>query len=897
MMKKIFPCLLLPVLFFIPVKSSATHAAGMDISFACYGNNLYQFYVTFYRDCIGIDAPPSMKLYLASDNCAYLDSFNMTLGFSTQGSDTISHLAGLCPDASSQCVGGTYTGYEQYIYFVNITVPEICDDWVASTYIEFRNNAITNLVNPGNKRLYVECQFSNANGLCDNSPLFSNVPLAYSCVNELFLYNHGAYDPDGDSLAYQLVNPLNGANDPINYVSLFLGPEYPLYTQDETFGFDSITGQMSCVPDAIQIVVISVLITEYRNGVKIGSTQRDLQVVIKTCDNNLPQIPEGIENVTGGLLIDSTTVQVCPGALLDFDLIASDADTGDAIKIITNLPLTIPGATYNISGDNPDTIHVQWQTSIADTGFYVFTVTLQDDACPIVGSQIYSYVIQIGTPMLDAGPDLRICETNPEIQLNVNGLSPFQWSNAQYLNDASLPNPTATLPGLGTYPFVVTADVGGFCQRNDTVLITVDPDFISAATISPDSVCAAQPVVLNASANGGVGDYVYAWSSFPPGFNSSLSSTVDSPLTSTVYTVLIVSGGCVHEETVEAHIHPQPDASFEMDSVVCIGELSTVTYTGNISGEVQFDWNFEEGNILSGNGEGPYQVEWNEEGSYLIELTVTNEFGCKDYSFEQIKVAPNPTALFTANTIGCEPLTVFFQNESIGGSAYLWQFGDGGVSTDINPVHTYSAGIYSVTLTVTSEFGCLASVTLPDFIEVLPAPVACAATEEDISHPYDLSQATFHFENCSQFGTSYTWNFGDGSLSTAENPEHTFAVEDTFFVTLLVSNGYCADSVTLGPIVIVVAEDLQFPTAFSPNGDGSNDFFHHLYSVGLLDLYYAVYNRWGELVFETTDPQSKGWDGLFKGKKCDVGVYVWKADAGFVNGARSKTSGNVTLIR
>jgi gliding motility-associated-like protein len=869
----------------------------MDISYACYGNDLYQFYVTFYRDCIGIAAPPSMKMYLGSDNCAYLDSFSMNLVYSTQGSDTISHLAGLCPDAVSQCAGGTYTGYEQYIYAVNVTLPMICDDWTASTYVEFRNNAITNLQNPGQQRLYVECHFSNADGLCDNSPLFSNVPLAYSCVHEPFLYNHGAYDPDGDSLVYTLVNPLNGANDPIDYVSLFLGPEYPLYTENDTFGFDPLTGQMSCVPDAVQIVVISVLIDEYRYGAKIGSTQRDLQVVIKTCINNLPGIPDGVQNLVGGVLLDSNTIQVCPGSLIDFDLTGVDIDAGDTLSMSTNLPFVIPEATFTFAGENPDTMHVQWQTAIADTGFYVFTVTVKDDACPISGSQIYSFTIQIGTPEADAGPDVRICETNPEVQLSVTGLPPFLWSNAQYLNNPNAQNPVATLPGLGIYQFVVTADIGGFCQRNDTVYITVDPDFSSSTSIFPDTVCAGQQVTLLATASGGVGDFSYEWSSVPLGYSDTSASAVDSPVVTTTYVALITSGGCSHYDSATVIVNPLPGAQFFADTSACAGVPADFNYSGGDTTGLDFSWSFAGGTIQSGSGAGPYQVIWNNAGVYAVSLMVTDELGCSSISSKLVTVHALPTAEFAAIRVGCEPLTVEFQNQSTGGLAYAWDFGDGNTSAEINPTHTYTAGSYSVSLTVTSAFGCTDTEVKNDFIQVLPVPVACGTTQEDLSHPYDLTQSTFHFENCSEGASDYVWDFGDGFISDEENPVHTYTNLDTFFVTLIASNGYCADTALIGPIEIVLINQVYFPLAFSPNNDGHNDFFHELGGIGVTDLYYAVYNRWGELIYESDDLQSTGWDGTYKGKECDVGVYVWRADAGFVNGSRTSVSGNVTLIR
>ncbi|MEO5675525.1 MAG: hypothetical protein ABIQ74_12860, partial [Chitinophagales bacterium] len=545
-MKNFLLCVLpLIAMICIGKKTFATHAAALDLSYACYGNNQYQFVATFYRDCIGIDAPSSLVLHLSSISCNFNDStsYTMELVYSTNGSDTIAHLAGLCPDLKSECNGGNYTGYEQYIYAVTVTLPFECNDWLIGTAISSRNNAITNLFDPGNQDLYVECNFSNANGLCDNSPIFTTIPLAYSCVDEPFIYNHGAFDVDGDSLSYTLVNPLNAHNSPISYSNLSFSPEYPLTTVDGTFGFNSLTGQMSCTPASIQIVVISVLIEEFRNGEKIGSVQRDLQIVVKQCSNNVPEIPAGIENVTGGFLLDSNTVQVCPGALLDFDLIGMDVDVNNELTMTSNLPITIPGATYFTHGSNPDTLHFQWQTSVNDTGFYVFTVTIKDDGCPIAGQQIYSYTIQVGSAAVEAGPDLQICITDPVAQLHVDGLAPFIWNNSQYLDVADSSDPVASLPGLGVYEFIVTASAGTFCEANDTVLVTVNPDFISSANSSPDTLCVGEVVILNATATGGAGNYGYEWSSLPAGFSSNQPDTSDHPVIPTQYILTTSSGG------------------------------------------------------------------------------------------------------------------------------------------------------------------------------------------------------------------------------------------------------------------------------------------------------------------------------------------------------------------
>ncbi|MCS6917963.1 MAG: hypothetical protein NZM08_09825, partial [Chitinophagales bacterium] len=133
---KNFYRLFVALFLLLPVrKAGATHAAGMDLSYTCIGNQTYQFVATFYRDCAGISAPTQLPLDLTAVGCNYVVTHYMSLVFTTQGSDTISHLAGLCPSYNSTCVGGPYQGYEQYIYAIVVTLPIICSEWIAATHL------------------------------------------------------------------------------------------------------------------------------------------------------------------------------------------------------------------------------------------------------------------------------------------------------------------------------------------------------------------------------------------------------------------------------------------------------------------------------------------------------------------------------------------------------------------------------------------------------------------------------------------------------------------------------------------------------------------------------------------------------------------------------------------
>jgi len=406
---KILKLILIPALMvMMNQKIYATHAAGLDLTYQCVSLNHYLVTATFYRDCNGIEAPPSLPLEISSVSCGINDSttYFLTLVYSTQGSDTMSHLAGLCPAVFSQCTGGNLQGYEQYIYQQTIVLPQTCTDWFISCYVSSRNDAITNLYDPGNQDLYEECWLNNSNNLCNNSPQFSNIPLVFACVGDTFRFNRGVYDPDGDSLVFSLANPLSSHGVAIPYTSISLSAEYPLFTTNGAFDFSPVTGQMKCVPGSQEIAVISMLIEEYRNGNKIASTQCDMQVIVKTCSNNIPHIIDGITNLAGGILINGSTAEVNPGDSIDFDLVGTDADALDSITVTTDLPLTIPLAIYTLKGSNPDTLHFHWNTLTSDSGVHFFTVTIKDDACPYSGQQIYSYIILAGVTVATLTGDL-----------------------------------------------------------------------------------------------------------------------------------------------------------------------------------------------------------------------------------------------------------------------------------------------------------------------------------------------------------------------------------------------------------------------------------------------------------------------------------------------------------
>ena len=146
--------------------------------------------------------------------------------------------------------------------------------------------------------------------------------------------------------------------------------------------------------------------------------------------------------------------------------------------------------------------------------------------------------------------------------------------------------------------------------------------------------------------------------------------------------------------------------------------------------------------------------------------------------------------------------------------------------------------------------------------------------------------------------TEWNWYFvnNNGYTSTQTNPSYMFEQSGNYPIALVVHNKYgCSDTI-VKMITVVEEQNLYVPNSFTPNGDGHNDVFR-VRGPNFAIYYFAVYNRWGELMYETTDP-SQGWDGYYKGNPSDPGVFGYYVKAKCGEGSEEIfKKGNVTLIR
>ncbi len=307
-----------------------------------------------------------------------------------------------------------------------------------------------------------------------------------------------------------------------------------------------------------------------------------------------------------------------------------------------------------------------------------------------------------------------------------------------------------------------------------------------------------------------------------------------------------------------------------------------------------FLWDFGDGTTPQRAGINAVTHTYASPGIYNVKLTVDDSVFCNapDTITKQVRLAVNVKAQFETPDRGCQPYTAHFKNTSLGGTDFQWDFGDGTTSTDIDPTHTYpNTGTYTVKLTAIDTTTCNKTDVATFPITVYPVPTA----EYDFGpKPGDINKP-INFTNQSVGANSYVWDFGDGETSIAANPSHIFNETATFNVCLIATNAAgCSDTICK-PVQARVNPLLDVPNAFTPTQPGVNSVIA-VRGYGVKKMSWKIYNRWGQLVFESASLKSS-WDGTFKGTLQPQDVYTYTLDAEFTDGKKLRKTGDITLLR
>jgi len=471
--------LLLILLIPSQTEVKASHFMGIDIRMECINTCTSRVYWRAYRDCSGISTFNNTVTFTSpTPGCS---APTVVTPWTTQA---IVEVTPICSSLQTMCSNpaSTVNGVQEYYAYqdVDFCATPGCDynlEWSSCC----RNAVITS--GSANEGFALTNYHSLSQG-CNNSPVYTNIPLFYACNGLASSISMGGIDPDGDSLVYSMGTCLtSNTGNQITYAPGYsatapLGPNWNVT-------LDPISGMLSVVPNpgANVVGVLCITTSEYRNGVLIGQNTRDIQVTILNCPNNNAPVLSPITNLSpGATLTAGNFISVCPGTPFCFDLEATDPDTANGQSVTLLWDVSIPGATFTEIGNptNTDTLNGNspnatfcWNNPVA--GFYPVAIGVRDNACPITtyADQIIYISVQSGAftlPIIASAPSLDTCGTDT-VTLSLPGTyNSYAWSNGAV-------TPTIDVTTTGIYSVTVTS---GSCGAIGTGTITIGASAIPA---------------------------------------------------------------------------------------------------------------------------------------------------------------------------------------------------------------------------------------------------------------------------------------------------------------------------------------------------------------------------------------------------------------------------------
>ena len=311
-----------------------------------------------------------------------------------------------------------------------------------------------------------------------------------------------------------------------------------------------------------------------------------------------------------------------------------------------------------------------------------------------------------------------------------------------------------------------------------------------------------------------------------------------------------------------------------------------------------FQWDFGDGSSIVTAGANSVFHNYAGPGTYNVKLTLVDTTYCNspDTLTIQIRVAALVNAQFTTPPFGCAPYNAVFNNTSLAGQTFQWDFGDGGTSTAISPTHLYTVpGTYTVTLIADDPNTCNLTDTARMTITVYSNPVANFSFAPD---PPVENTPTIFTNLSSPDAVLFRWDFGDGDtlLTTSRSPvSHQYNVTGTFDACLVAYNTVGCPDTICQQVRTLIFPAVDVPNAFTPQSGDINSIVM-VRGFGIAKMRFIIWNRWGQKVFETND-RLQGWDGKYKGVLQPMDVYAYTLDVEFFDGTKTTKKGDITLIR
>ncbi len=482
-------CLLL-----LALTSNAGIAAG-EITYQWISDSTYRVTFKGYFECTGVTEPNTLPLCIVN-TCTTIT----TTGTLTK--TTVTTYPQPCPGYPNKCTASTSTlpGYKEAVYSTLVTLPSRCTDWRFSVTYSSRDFAM----NTASNSFYIEASLNNTGSYQGNSsPNYNRVPFEFICVNEPFTYNSIAIDPNGDSLITDIINVKTNTGCSLGTAVTFNSatpsltiPTNPIQSNNSTI-CNSVNGQISFTPAQLGSSVLALRTREFRNGVLIGYTTRELRVLVMSCST-----PYNILLSPKFQLVNMTAGYACAGATMSYRFYVSATDTNAILSVTDNSSFSTPGATVTYINQNTDSVLVifTWPVPLSLSGTLINTIyTVRDGTCQAPGIIKYKYYdvnFAVG-PVANAGVDTFVCLGQPYFLKGGNNWSIISGPTGS-LSCTTCSSPVATPTAKTTYLSGVT----GCPNLRDTITIDVKSLTVPTLTVTAIpgvSISAGTPVAFTAT--------------------------------------------------------------------------------------------------------------------------------------------------------------------------------------------------------------------------------------------------------------------------------------------------------------------------------------------------------------------------------------------------------------
>ena len=752
----------------------------------------------------------------------------------------------------------------------------------------------------------------------------------------------------GDTASYE-IQGLTGELNNFHFQSYPLDSETPVQVILEDFGYcggDTLTGTLFCPiithagimdPDTIRLCGDALVEALPTLGATLDGNDTLLYAFHDGSENSLGNIYEWNDvpsfifsavldfsetyyisavagnELNGGIDLNDPFLSVSVGTPVEFYELPFGEISGD----VAACPYDTVYIPVNLSGDLPQEITY----SVANTNYIIFTdshdfslaivdsgavqlISTQSEACigSVAGSVQVSYY---RIPEISIASPPEICDGDTAfIELVFEGTQPFTGQILQ--NGNPYQNINSQIDSLGFY----TTEGGSFsvvnfsdqnCYFTDTVTTYLNVKPLPELSAGGDlALCTGDTILIGSQSIAG---QIYSWEPNPALLQTDIAQVEYVALSNSPFPQfdqVVVSAelnGCFDADTASITVNPRPQPQIIGGGFICAGDSTWLIGYGGA------DYIWSPAQYFS-NPAGN-NTQFSASANTVIELTAVSQAGCVAVISTEIEVREKPNAVFGVSEIsGCAPLDI--QLTALSGNVedqYNWNLtGISGLGNNSVANTTLAeAGIYSASLTVTSPNGCSQSEVMTENIQVFStfSEFSFSPKKPDVNHP------EVYFANYSPEGVSSIWSVDSLVFSESRNTSYSFPqhIGGSYKVCLAVVDSNLCRATKCKLVKLKNDFEIYVPTAFTPNGDGTNDLFYPVLSnIDVVEYKFWITNPRGRIVFTTTDINDK-WDGSTdrEGDTEYYGenkIYTWHliAKPSF-NVETTYLTGHVTLLR